>query len=219
MKRLFSALALAALCMSSGAQAVTFDFAALAHLEKTAHGREIPFAMSRSGGWSREGITVTASAGPGAHPFLDGGWWNDFGWNEPSGLGSCDVDDCNADPHDGITSAERITLTFDRNVRLGSIFVRESSDDFHARIGLDHTPFTGRVSVNGVTFDVTDGNATIGLLGRIFDFSPLGERDSVYLSAATVAATVPLPATGLLLAGGLAALGFSRRRTKASGPA
>lgn len=200
-------IVLAAMLIAKPAEAVTFDFAAMAQDEKIRNGTETPFPAA---GWTVDGLTVFASTDPGSTVWMDGA----HGRAVASGLGACDQADCNGHWRDGITNDESVTLTFDRRVRLASLFLRESSNEYDLGRAVDHTPYSGAFSVNDIGSVATAGLGMVDQIGTSFTFRPQGdwisERASGYLSAATVA-PIPLPATALLLLGGLAGLAMVRR--------
>lgn len=215
MKSCLTIIATAALLAGTAANAVSFDFAALAQSEKVTNGNvETVFPFS---GWTVDGLNVSVSTDPGSVVWMDGAHGN----SPASGLGACDRTDgnCNGAWEDGVRNDETLTLIFDRSVRLTSLFLRESSNAHNAGLEIDHTPYSGAFTINGIGSVANAGLAMVDVVGASFTFRPQGdwtsEKGSAYLSAVTVS-PIPLPAAGLLLVGGLAGFGFVRR--KSGGP-
>lgn len=194
------AFAVAATVLAAPAGAATFDFIDLANQARSSYGREVSFETVYPEGYTLDSLTVQATAGSSSV-------WMD---SQGAGLGVCEIGDCNNHYLDGIDSNDLLTLSFDQPVRLTDMLVRESSEEFNAGLGPDHTPFSGLLHINDAPYSVADGVVQgLDLQGDSFTiradalFGPAGGSVSQYVSVATVA-PVPLPAAGFML---LAAFG------------
>ncbi len=180
------------------------------------------------------GITITAAKSTyqgnpeNTHPFFD----HAEGHAE-AGLGVChsgatadgvskcsspngsDIDD------DNVTFEETLTLLFDQSVFISDILFRNAN----------HNLMNGNLEINGAVYSVTNGildaaeRALIGMTDT-FEFAYFGtdadkDQNAFYLSNLMVdndpdnIPPIPLPAGGLLLLGGLGALGALKRKRKA----
>ncbi len=130
-----------------------------------------------------------------------------------AGLGVYHLDNDTSD--DNITQGEKLTISFDRVVKLTEIGLRaegHNDDDW----------------LTGATFKF-NGNETLlpknigsigglNLIGTQFTFEFGGMRpDQFYVSSLTVALVVPEPSTYALMLGGLGAVGLMARRRKLRG--
>ena len=211
--------------MASAATVVptVFDFGALAEQSKSrAGGKELVWGASEfADGLTVNGLTVDAS--DRAH--LDGGFESNGFTSAPSGLGYCDIADCNRSDSDGVReAADRLVITFSSVVEV-LWTIRETTDAWRQLRAPDHTLAEGCARVNGVDHDLSGGSfASSPGASSEFVFepcaanSPYGISD-FYVTAATIEGTppspVPVPAGAVLLGTAVAGLGFgaARRRT------
>ncbi|MEM9795305.1 MAG: hypothetical protein AAF919_02380 [Pseudomonadota bacterium] len=128
----------------------------------------------------------------------------------------------------GVNQNEMLRITFDRAIRISSLqfdFV-DSRDDVYLSFG----NFSGRFGFGGDTsLNVGDlaGLGTLDIVGRTLDIvagfpnetcttspqQPCGGGNDLFALSGVGISPVPLPASGMLLAGGLLAGGaFARRR-------
>lgn len=217
MKRIsLIALTLPLILGSGTAMATTFDFGALAdQLRAQNGGRELTWAEAfPGGGWEVDGITVTASG----RGHLDGGFNSRGFQSAPSGLGHCDIDDCNADDADGIREAsDRLDIMFSQVVSVVWT-IRETTEAWRRGEQPDHTLADGCARVNGTDYDLS-GGAFSADLGRSASWtfeaceagSSFGVSDYYVTAAEIVPAPIPVPAGALLLGSALLGLGLRAR--------
>ena len=210
---------LAGMTSAATVEPTIFDFGALADELKAENGTELEWGdtIYAQDGWTKNGLTVKAS--DRAH--LDGGFESSKFVSEPSGLGFCNIADCNKSDFDGIREVEDVlVLTFDRIVDV-LWTIRETTAAWQNRTGPDHTLAEGCAKVNGVDHDLTGGRfVTAPGASSAFTFqacsggSSFGMSD-YYVTSATIEGTppspVPLPAGALLLGTALMGLGLRSR--------
>lgn len=212
---------------STAANAITFDFAALADNIPGIGGFEenwsvvAPTLTDGTPGdnfWTISGLGVTASGsnvnGTPADAFLDSG---------NAGLGVCSSASCTSGVSGAITSddnvsgnagGEKLTVSFTKTIEFdpAAFLFRKAN----------HGLLTGSLLLNGLVAQIVGGALDLGtsdaglaatLTGQTHTFEYSG--DQFYLSSAD-AKVVPLPAALPLLAGGLSVLGFAAWRRRKS---
>jgi hypothetical protein len=217
-------IALAAgLAAAAPLEPVVFDFGQLADdLKRDAGGHEAEWADTIYGqaGWTVGGITVRAS--DRAH--LDGGFTSRGFTSAPSGLGYCDIDDCNRSDQDGIREAvDRLVVTFDRVLDIVWT-IRETTQEWRDGERADHTLADGCARVNGTDRDLSGGSFVESLgAADVWTFEACDPASSYglsdyYVTGATVPgappAPIPVPAGAVLLGTALAGLGLGSLRRK-----
>lgn len=160
-------------------------------------------------------VTLTSSA----DAYLD-----DVSGGLPAGLGVCSTgldadDECNVPGDDNVTMNETVTLTFSQAVLSVSDFVFRAathedisdSNDFLMVSWVDGLgPFGGASTFAGV-----ENFISVAQVGDITELTFSFADTEFYLSSFTAEiASVPLPASILLLGGALGGLGAMRRKRK-----
>lgn len=190
------------------AQAFTVDFANIADTEG-----EAGFAA-----WNRSfsGTSLTATgtsigdtdSNPDYFAYLDAG---------NAGLGVCKVinssDQCTPSSDDNVTFGEVLTLDFDSQVTLSSLFFRNGNHGTNfgsaadIEISIDNGSFQSYALVS---------NFTIPLSGSNFRFiaDSNGDGDQIYLSSlsAEASSSVPVPAPLALMGLTLVGMGWQKRK-------
>ena len=196
---------LAAVLMAGSLQAATLDFVAEAagNERGVEDGTIINF----------EGHDVEFSATDGF------AYFDDLSGGLPAGLGVCgeltDSDQCTPSSDDNITTGETVTLDFfDTYTISGLIFYDASHVSLNTNIvdtlliainGGDAMQYTFAEAASAVFYDVAS---------MMFGFDE-GEETANQFYVGGAVATVPLPAAGWLLIGGLGGLAAMKRRKKA----
>ena len=211
----------AGMASAATVEPIVFDFGQLAEESRDKHGTELMWGASDYGasGHTVGGLTVRAS--DRAH--LDGGFSSGKFTSAPSGLGYCDISDCNRSDSDGVREkADRLVISFSEMVEV-LWTIRETTEAWRQRTGPDHTLADGCARVNGTDRDLS-GGSFVEALGSsdewVFEAcesgSPFGQSD-YYVTAATIMtppAPVPVPAGVALLGTALAGLGLGAARRK-----
>lgn len=187
-------LMVAALLAPFGAQAITFDFAAIANSGE--YGVQ-PLVVSSGG------VTATingySSVDPTAFAYLDAG---------TGGLGVCKnltaTNQCDPGNDDNVTSDEWLTFMFDQDVTIENFFFNNNHDGGLASgdmVTIGGTDYAMALGVGVGPFTVNQGDTlTVAYSNQTF-----------YVQSMDVA-SVPEPATLGLMGLGLLGLGLKRRR-------
>ncbi len=168
------------------------------------------------------GVTLSTSAelhlGGEAHPFMDA-----FSGSKPAGLGVCSsgffpsgISDCSSGfggntGDDNLMFPELLTLTFDRGVVLSSMFIRDTN---HNVVQDGSITFAGTHPAGPlIVLDIVGGFVqNLGSLGYATSFTLSGTDETPQLYIDIMSASVPLPAAGWLLLGGLGGIMAIRRK-------
>lgn len=165
-----------------------------------------------------DGLKVTFSAGPGGAG-ADYAYLDDLSGGKPAGLGVCTNltgTQCNPSSDDNISAessvagqSEWVTLSFDSV--LTSFSVTSFYDADHNSLATS----TDTLLINGDEY--TFANALITDFGGsdMIEFAYGGDSANQFYVGGAIA-TIPLPAAGFLLLGGLGGLVVARRRRKAA---
>ncbi len=200
MKKILAAMLLSA-GMATGAQAVTVDFAGGSGGDAVISGKTAEFNVGGVSGDIEAFSTYNDSNTSVISTYWDAGLGVR---NGPNDVASGSL--IHGEQLDGTNFSDWLTFTFDTAVELVSVTLSYLSTNDSAHIRLN----------GGAWVETTSAfNAFGNVLVNSFSVRAFGEDDEFVVSGFTVA-PVPLPASSLLLLGGLAGFGLMRRRKKIS---
>ncbi len=183
------AVASTVVLFATGAQAVTFSLY---------NGADLNGVGSKTAGFDKGGVSGSVTADS---TFLHGALARVSA--TPYGIGVKNIYTPDNPAVDGFVAKDSLTFTFDKAVKLISVVM---------------TPFTRStdwdIYVDGVKFANENNDRPFffgGIVGTSFKVMADGWKDKFVVSSFTVA-PIPLPASALLLIGGLAGFGVMRRR-------